>query len=427
MGGNPDHVELITPDSYGPEPTTFLQGVTEFARLGSQLSWSYLNTETILSSPFMFNVFALAHQDWPPQEDVYIPMQEGVWFGRQVLVVNRFNSKGNREALLWLDSLTGTILREQYFAESARETVILDVIVTGIAFNEDFPDYLFKPERNRAIYEHFAKDYTARTFQDTFAFPQIPDEIPYAWESLPQLIAPPGFDASQAQLSFQWAPIDPSIKPGWMRDYLVYADDYLLGSIALSDPEKMICDRSPDGRRIAFASLYSQQEVAPNTIRWFELTDLQLKQHIYPGDYLVRIAFAPDSQRLAISAFDQNTGRGKISVLDTATDESINLGPIEGAWSLAWSPDGRQLATLLWPSSRRSDVLHVQVVVFDLDRGTPSKVRTQTEPNWGRTSIEIPLEGWVANFSLPMGGLESCNTPPGDQSSSGVPATPEVK
>jgi WD40 repeat protein len=144
-------------------------------------------------------------------------------------------------------------------------------------------------------------------------------------------------------------------------------------------------------------------------------------------DYLVRIAFAPDSQRLAISAFDQNTGSGKISVLDTATKKSTALGPIEGAWSLAWSPDGRQLATLLWPSSRRSDELLVQVVVFDLERGTASKVRTQTEPDWGRTSIEIPLEGWVAHFPLTMGGLESCNAPPGDQSASGVPATPEVK
>ena len=428
MGGNPDHVELITPDSLGPEPTIFLQGVNEFARLGGKLTWSYLSTETILSSPFMYNIFSLAHQDWPPQEDEYIPVQEGIWADdRRVLVVDRLNREGHREALLWLDTITGTILREQYFGESARGEVLLDVIVTAIAFDKELPEFVFDPGQNQAVHEHFARDYTAGSFQDTFEFPQLPDVIPYAWEPLPLVGAPPGYDPSQAQLTFQWVLIDPSIKPGWRRDYYVFADDYVLGSIALANPFNMICDRSPDGRRIAFASLYPQQEIAPDIIHWFELADLQLQEHKFPGDRLVRFAFAPDSRQLAVSAFDQSTSSGKIYVLDTSTNETTTLGPIEGAWGLAWSPDGRQLATLLWPSTRESDESAVQVVVFDLNKGTASKVHTPTEPDWGRISIEIPLEGWVARFALPMGGLESCTAPPGIQSTFEELATPEVK
>jgi hypothetical protein len=51
-------------------------------------------------------------------------------------------------------------------------------------------------------------------------------------------------------------------------------------------------------------------------------------------------------------------------------------------------------------------------MVYDLTLGETTGHLKTTDFPWGKITVKIHLEGWSANFSLTMGGLEPCVAPP---------------
>ena len=54
----------------------------------------------------------------------------------------------------------------------------------------------------------------------------------------------------------------------------------------------------------------------------------------------------------------------------------------------------------------------MRILVYDLRLGETTSNIKIAEYQWGKTTVKIHLEGWSANFSLTMGGLEPCVAPP---------------
>ncbi|HLE15696.1 MAG TPA: hypothetical protein VI776_13190 [Anaerolineales bacterium] len=97
---------------------------------------------------------------------------------------------------------------------------------------------------------------------------------------------------------------------------------------------------------------------------------------------------------------------------------------MEPVYNLAWRPDGRQLATLHWPTFRQSYESAVQITVYDLDKGRAIRYSLATDLDWGSTEVAIPLDGWEARFPLAMSGLESCSAARGSPGPMSTPPPP---
>jgi WD40 repeat protein len=104
---------------------------------------------------------------------------------------------------------------------------------------------------------------------------------------------------------------------------------------------------SPNGRLLATGGM-------DRVIRlWDVAAHKEIRQLEGQGGVIWAMAFSPDGQRIAAV-----TATGKFSFVANGTDRTIRLwdvgtgrqrlaleGPAAGSWSIAWSPDGRVLAT----------------------------------------------------------------------------------
>ncbi len=76
---------------------------------------------------------------WAAGDGFFQVQDTAVFLSRDAIVVDWHNPYGQREARLWIDSMTGVILRQQDFTGEAFELLTADRIVTNIAFDQSFP------------------------------------------------------------------------------------------------------------------------------------------------------------------------------------------------------------------------------------------------------------------------------------------------
>jgi WD40 repeat protein len=250
----------------------------------------------------------------------------------------------------------------------------------------------------------------------------LPDFLPqgelYPWlsnqfstEIIPKQ-PPTDFDPSGSQLRFLYSG-DIYFGPARATEVQVLADDYTLGKIKINHLFKTACKRSPDGRLIVLFTREDPPSLLSDLLTLYNLSDLKPAPMTFPGNLLVRTAFSPDSRTLAVAGIDFNSPVSHVYLADLADGGRLELPVMEPVWSLAWRPDGRQLAALHWPSFRQSPKFAVHITVYDLySKGLTHDI-IDPDLDWGSTEAAIPLEGWVASFPLPMDGLESCSSAPG--------------
>jgi WD40 repeat protein/serine/threonine protein kinase len=117
---------------------------------------------------------------------------------------------------------------------------------------------------------------------------------------------------------------------------------------------------SPDGRRLASAGGDSRGD------KWVMLWDTTTGERLFkfPGEYtrftFLNIAFSPDGRRLAAGSEDNSV---KIWDVETGRELFTLRGHTESVFSVFFSPDGRRLASLGWDGS--------SVKVWDLPPGEP--------------------------------------------------------
>lgn len=412
----PNFVEVIDSDSSGPAPMQFLFGVDDYARLGSQYPWFYLSRDTLFNSPYMINLYYITiGQTLPPRNLQFKVVGEQDWIGRQTVVVEMIKNDGELIARYWLDKYYGISLRAQYFDSNSSGVAIFQEDVAQIRFDKEFPDELFK---RAAIPVNQPNSLLAAGYLDHAGQPLgelYPPAIQPIWamvaeDPLSPLPLPEGFNLAHSQLIFQLPDADSPEYSDGMLQLQVFADRFYLGDVWFADPFNAICDRSPDGYRIAFTQWPGSPDFRAYSYFWFDLRDLQVVQGSIPGLHILRLKFAPDNRRLAIAGIDNRNGYGRVFVADTITGKLEQLREVEPTWSLDWSPDGKQLAALKWPGARISTGNALLVRVYDLSTGSAYHVQHFAEL-LGAASIEVPLEGWTAHFSLPVLGLENCTTP----------------
>ena len=311
---------------------------------------------------------------------------------------------------MWVDTQTGIVLRFQLFFDQQGETLLAEVIIVRLDLDVDFPQAgLFTPWRLRE--QVFASNYrgglAAASVLPVMNAP--PEDRGWIQE---RIAPPPGFDPSASRLRFQYeAGLQPSTQASPVA---VFADQYYLGEIMLTDPWGVHCVRSPDGRKVAFSfNPYGGPQVGTG---WFELNaPLQVKTTNL-GQRFGRFAFSPDSLQLAIFAKEQATLTGTLFVIDTETGQERGLVRLENAKNLVWSQDGSRIALL----AGNPDWSRVTARLFDAVSGEQLEMaEVISDLIWdaGLRSPDWPLPGspvvdWEMTFPSLDQGLSACINPP---------------
>lgn len=412
LAGNELSLEEITPSSRGPGYLSLLHGSDDYSRLGSQVPWFYMSSESIISIPYLANFFFIADYDFPPQRLYFRAVEESTWADRPVLIINATDGAGNLQATLWLDSQTGLALREQFFSADSDSHVRLETTVQKVAYNQRFPADLLGNLTSGGNGIVFASNFQG-TPQDQQAQPH-----PSTWEALSSQVMPPGlrppqgFDFSMSRLAFVSS--SPGTEEGHgQAQFQLYADQYLLGDIFIDDAWHSICARSKSGRQIVI-SQWSQPPGEPaSVVGWYDLADMFPGMAQIPEVIITRLAFSPQAETIAAAGVNQRTGSSRLYLINPDSGESERIRGIDNAWSIAWSPDGSQLATLNLPSFRIYSPRNLRILIYDLESRLIRTLLIEDNFSWGYSAVKIPLDGWTATFPLSMHGLEPCTLPPG--------------
>ncbi|HEX7974961.1 MAG TPA: LysM peptidoglycan-binding domain-containing protein, partial [Anaerolineales bacterium] len=245
LGGDsetqPDEVFLRTGDHlYSARPNS---GSPWFSDLSASDATSSLLTTNL---GLIFNAI-LEKPNSLPAADLKVAGKDQV-AGREVLILDQTDLTGKRTARLWMDSRTGFVLRQQQFGGVDFDTLMKEVWVTGIAFDVNFPQPLFIPQMPWR--GGFAGDETGQPLPVN-ATPLALAPAP-GHEPIPAAPVPANFNPARSRLTFQFSQnFDPFDTFGIVD---LFAGQYRLGSLEFGNPANMVCDRSPDGERIAFVS-----------------------------------------------------------------------------------------------------------------------------------------------------------------------------
>jgi hypothetical protein len=324
--------------------------------------------------------------------------------GRAALVVELQHANGGRSDRLWLDLQTSFVLRHQLYHHPGDSHPAIEVIVTRIELDTAFPNQsLF--DLNNPYLGEFAYDAQGRRTLSTPVVPGI--EVNQGFPNLPHSSPSAGFNPAQSQLAFLYPQDFDLQSPEVKVD--VFADIFHLGWATFANPWWMICERSPDGKRIAAASQPLLATSSSHAVYLLDLTNLSARsQRNLPVANVSELAFSPDSRQLAIlSQADQNDF---LYLADLETNELRMLATVEKAHSLIWNRASDQILV-----TRESSELPGQVDVVIFDAATGQEVRNAwydlSSPTSGNAALDDIYSSLVHNPSQ-KSGLEACSAPP---------------
>jgi len=268
-------------------------------------------------------------------------------FDRDILVIKRMVEGETRERA-WIDALTGIALRWESYADPNRGIVGAEMYVLDLEFGARFPEkvvsstFFWKQPvnwdslRRNAVSSGFSTSRTGLNPRERLDSDDAP---------------PPGFHPETSKLEFQWAPISrPAAQPGDEAE--IFADGYFLGRAPMGNPWNLFCERSPDGRLIAFQEAAPNEEgllFAPSGPMWLDLSEPGVIHNALPNTEIASsdFAFSPDSRYLAFWGCGGGPDNCGIYVHDTQNLKNLKLSSIsDGASFFQWSPDGAYLALI---------------------------------------------------------------------------------
>ena len=322
--------------------------------------------------------------------------------GRAALVLEKENWDGRIMSRIWLDDQTGMVLRKQNFSQDEMGYLLNEVDLNAIEYDVDFPQQMLNP---RLPWRGgFAQDSSGAPVSENISFegPQnIRTPLPYT-----QAQGEQSPDLSRSLLTFQYPQAFQSTDRVALVD--IFADQYFLGSMPFYNPWTLICDRSSDGSRIAFAYSDSLEDQA--LLHWVDLDNPLFDAHSpMDGIPVTEFAFAPDSHHLAVFGYRGYTAEGKLYILDTADDSWYPIIDLPTARSIVWSPDGTQLAliTRTFPGSNEEYVLVLDGATGEILYNFSENIDYGMYHN-----MEWPMNEWGTKFPVEMGGLAACAAPP---------------
>ena len=317
--------------------------------------------------------------------------------GRSTIQLDLLDPQGTRFSSLWVDDSVGQILRRIDYHTG--DLPAMEYRINSFAPNVDFPQDLFDlrlPWRGG-----FAQDYRGASL----ALNAPPPDIPSPNTRLSGPPAPADLDLSRSLLTFQYPA---SYSPSYANQQVeLFAGGYSLGPAILGNPWSMICDRSPDGQKIAYVS----QPVAGQDLNsWLNLLDMSESSKsgirffpLYSQSGVTELAFSPDSRQLAFFSHPNPLVSGTLSAVDLLTQVVRPIYTAGDIKSLVWSPDGKYLAFInrMDPSYYIENILVVSSETGEIIYNTPLDVLNGSAKDW-------PMAEWGVDFPVEMGGLDAC-------------------
>jgi DNA-directed RNA polymerase specialized sigma24 family protein/LysM repeat protein len=301
--------------------------------------------------------------------------------GREALLLSETDLVSQWVTKTWIDVQTHLPLKQARYDAASPQKPDIEIQYLGFELAVDFPLELADPWLPwRGGY---AQDASGRPQPVAALNNPFPEST---LEFLPTQTPPPGFDPSDKPLLFQYRRAPSIFDEDYGQEGLeaeLFADSYYLGSVPIGDPFTVACDRSADGKVLAyFNSLRLMDELVKFPLQWFSLQDPQEIHTLEEADRPVTLAFNPQGQELAVIV--EQGRRSQVLLIDILTGESSQIFQTDLATSLLWSPDGKKLALI---KLRRTSEPNQQLVVLE----TPS----------GEVLYEGDLQSVGRTFQLP--------------------------
>lgn len=344
---------------------------------------------------------------WAVRDGAIRAVENATIAGRSAVAFDWFNPEGQREARLWLDVYTGILLRVETYTGADFQTLESVSLATEIAFDrQEPPPALLIAARQRQ---------TMTSEVDPSLLGYLPTATPAHTspprKPLPMDAAPAGMDVSRSQLTFQF-PNDPNVSNAQLNTASapaeLFADGYWLGSFKFGLPWMLRCQRSPDGRRLAFNTYSDGSAAEDGLLRWFNINDPTKIYSLLPEMNVAAFAFSPNSLRLAAAGSARDGQADGLYVVEIATGEANFILEAHEAYSLVWSADGEFIALIgRLPGETAPAMLVVHVRTHRLAfRGVPGQVSGAPPPT-------SSVSSWGVEFPVQMGGMDECAAPPG--------------
>jgi DNA-directed RNA polymerase specialized sigma24 family protein len=378
------------------------------------------NTSDLISDPDLQRL--LDPQRMFPLNGSFTLVGRGIISGKPSWIVD-WTTGGTYRIRVWISAQYGIILRRQEFGGDGFTNMVSDTLVNSVAFDARFPDTLFDLGTYHG--DRFAYDFSGA--------PEVTGNL----VSLASWIAPENNAHIQAQSD---APTNLSLAHsrleffnlhagyGYAPQWVVYADHYLLGQLPMGGSALLSCQRTLDGKKIAYNSVV-QNGTGDTALYEADLSDIQNARLVLPtgitsGDY----AFAPDSRRLAFYGCDQVSGFCGIFILDTRTHALSHLIGLSYADYLLWSPDGKQLAfvgredssAIVEQRSKQNMLMNELIALsqnwhFYVVDTTTDKLQYKRSFEWSdlKAPDDSPTLAWGTAFKPPSSGSAPCIDQPG--------------
>jgi len=378
---------------------------SEYAIIGSEVPWFSLKIETLFL-PFVLNYLSNSTISGGIPPESYTPVGEQIWAGHKAIIVDLVLDSGFVMGQILLDSETGIVLKEKYYDPASNEKVIIESQLKDLKFNQPMPTMWKRP------------DSAVLSLPNLFPGSNT-DEIDTNSETgltfnnlLPAGNVSINIDPARSKLSFLTVSPQEENEDGTVS-YNLFADDVYIGDIDLINPLRMICTRSPNGKRIAFAKWSIYPGEAISNVFWFDLDELQLSSHRLPEIFPHWIGFSPDNRLLAMVGPRVISGKNQFFMLDMETGAFQNL-PITASFNrVAWSPDGTQILVLEEAGSSFDPHTERTINAYSASDGKfVDQLKVEVVPT-DLNTLRIHLQGGEAEFKLALQDIASCTAPPG--------------
>jgi Tol biopolymer transport system component/LysM repeat protein len=308
----------------------------------------------------------------------FTPVRIEELLGREVLVVEWESSSGRREDRLWVDTVTGLVLRWQHLlpeaADSSGYVTLSEIQLTALAINPPVPTSI------RWTYN-----------LDTLNFEPGP--------------APAGFNAASLLLQARVTMLGANDSGQEHFAYDLYADSYYLRTLDTGQVSGGWCDRSPDGRWLAWNYGLGENPLTLRLIRLEGIRDViePIPQEELGGGLLNPVSFSPANDRLAFSACLQ-AGCGVYTLLLETGELSYSALPGAGGPPPVWKPDGNQLAVLASSEGETQELVILDASTLDVI------YRGSFDPQTGQPAPDAPILSWGISVPSSVDGFARCGT-----------------
>ena len=324
---------------------------------------------------------------------------EDIVAGRKAVKVIWESDENQPRCILWVDALTGLILRLNQYNSTDPGALTEEFILKKIVYDADIPPDLFKiPQESLQGLEW--DHYWQPVPDEKQASPASPTPAPGHQPYWPTPLMR-DYDTSKSLLTFQWRDTSPITGTAEL-----FADGYLMGEIEIGNPWTALCERSPDGRTLALINVPTGSDGAEG-LRSISISEPEKSYPVLPNAaaFNNEFAFSPDSRYLAFWGCGGSETNCGIYIHDIKNRQNKKLYATSWAYGLTWNPDGSSLA--FFHNAQKARYL----VVVDVNSAVSLVMANVDGLNAGTIPSGTPYD-WGVPFPPQNTGLEGCAFPP---------------